>query len=174
MYEEPVAWLVAAGIISKCTRVSEPVAPLNVFEDTSSFKLYRADTGILARSYEALPADVLPQNSKASRFRGALAENYVMQQFVSADVQPHYWGVPSKQEVDFVARDKSGNVVPIEVKSGGHVRSNSLESYRKKYEPEYVARFSAKNFGVEKFVRSYPLYSACYFAKEFLSAPVFM
>lgn len=174
MYEEPVGWLVAAGVVAKCNRVSDALAPLNTFEDASSFKLYRTDTGILANSYEALPGDVLPQNTKTSHFRGALAENYVMQQFMSADVRPHYWGIPSKCEVDFIARDKNGDVVPIEVKSGGRVRSNSLESYRKKYNPAYVARLSTKNFGKEKFVHSIPLYAACYFAQGFLSSPEFM
>ena len=173
-YEEPVAWLCAAGVVSKCMRVVEPVAPLGIFEDASSFKLYRSDTGILAEGYGALPADVLPQGGKAARFRGALAENYVMQQFASADMCPHYWGVPSKQEVDFVARNKQGDVVPIEVKSGENVRANSLKAYREKYEPPYVVRFSSKNFGNEKFVRSIPLYAACFYANDFVKAPIFM
>ena len=112
----------AVGVVAKCNRVSDALVPLNTFEDASSFKLYRTDTGVLANSYEALP----------------------------------------------------GDVVPIEVKSGGRVRSNSLESYRKKYNPAYVARLSTKNFGKEKFVHSIPLYAACYFAQGFLSSPEFM
>lgn len=173
MFEEPVAWLIAAAVVTRCTRVSEPVAPLGSFEDVESFKLYRADTGLIAASLQALPADVLPQNGKASAFRGALAESYVMQQLTSADIHPYYWGTPSKQEVDFVARSRKGDVVPIEVKSGGNVRSNSLEAYREKYRPPYVVRFSAKNFGEEKFVRSLPLYAACYYARELIPSPLF-
>ena len=174
IYEESVAWLNAAGVVSKCTRVTEPVAPLGIFEDSTNFKLFRSDVGILSEAYGALPADVLPQAGKASRFRGALAENYVMQQFTSADAHPNYWGTPSKQEVDFVARNKQGDVIPMEVKSGANVRANSLKTYREKYEPPYVARFSTKNFGTEMFVQSIPLYAACYYAKNFINAPVFM
>ncbi len=174
LYEEPVAWLLAAAVASKCARVTEPVAPLGIFEDAQSFKLYLADTGILASTFDALPADVLPQSSKSSRFRGALAENYVMQQLLSADVKPYYWGTPSKQEVDFVARDKKGDIIPIEVKSGSNVRANSLSAYREKYNPPYVARLSTKNFGEHKFVKSYPLYSACYYAKSFIKSPAFI
>lgn len=173
MFEEPVAWLVAAAVVSKCTRVSDPIAPLGSFEDTSSFKLYRADTGLMAASLQALPSDTLPQEGKTSTFRGALAESYVMQQLASADVRPYYWGVPSKQEVDFVARNRQGDVVPIEVKSGSNVRSNSLEAYRKKYDPPYVVRFNAKNFGEEKFVRSLPLYAACYYSRSLIPSPLF-
>ena len=174
VYEEPVAWLSAAGVVSKCLRVTEPLAPLGIFEDASSFKLFRSDTGILAESYGAMPADVFPQAGKASRFRGALAENYVMQQFMSADVCPNYWGTPSKQEVDFVARNKLGDVIPLEVKSGANVRANSLVAYREKYNPPYVVRLSAKNFGEEKFVRSIPLYAVCYYAENFINTPVFL
>lgn len=174
VYEEPVAWLAAAAVVSKCTRVSEPVAPLATFEEVDSFKLYRADTGLLAASLQALPSDVLPQEGKASRFRGALAESYVMQQLSSADVRPFYWGVPSKQEIDFLARSREGDVIPMEVKSGENVRSNSLEGFRRKYDPPFVVRFSSKNFGEEKFVRSIPLYAACFYAKEFIPAPLFV
>ncbi len=174
VYKEPVAWLIAAAVASKCTRVTEAVAPLGTFEDASSFKLYLADTGILASSFDTLPADVLPQNSKSSRFRGALAENYVMQQFISEDIRPYYWGIPSKQEVDFVARNKIGDIIPIEVKSGSNVRANSLSTYREKYMPPYVARLSTKNFGEDKFVKSFPIYSACYYAKSFIKSPAFI
>lgn len=174
MFEEPVAWLVAAAIVSKCTRVTDAIAPLGSFEDAASFKLYRADTGLMAASLQALPSDVEPQQGKSSIFRGALAESYLMQQLVSADVQPFYWGTPSKQEVDFIGRSKEGDVIPIEVKSGDNVRSNSLELYRRKYEPPYVVRFSTKNFGEEKFTRSLPLYAASYYAKNLLPSPLFV
>ena len=174
IYEEPVAWLKAAAIVAKCTRVTDPVAPLGIFEDESSFKLYRTDTGLLAASYDALPSDIIPQDGKASRFRGALAENYVMQQLSSANVKPYYWGTSSKQEVDFVARNKDGDVIPIEVKSGSNVRANSLASYREKYAPPYVVRMSMKNFGEENFVKSIPVYAACYYAKTFMPSPIFL
>lgn len=173
VYEEPVAWLAAAAIATKCVRVTEPIAPLGSFEDTASFKLYRADTGLMAASLQALPADVMPQAGKSSVFRGALAESYVMQQLTSSDVRPYYWGTPSKQEVDFIARSKDGAIIPMEVKSGDNVRSNSLEAYRKKYDPPYVVRFSTKNFGAEKFVRSVPLYATCYYAQNLIPSPFF-
>ncbi len=173
-YGNAVSWLSAAAIVSKCTRVSEPLAPLNAFVEEKAFKLYRADTGLLAASYEALPDDVLPRNDKGARFRGGLVESYVMQQLNAADVSPHYWGIPSKAEVDFVARDEQGDIIPIEVKSGANVRSNSLEAYRKKYDPPYVARLSTRNFGQERFVKSIPLYAACFFAKKFIRSPAYV
>lgn len=173
-FENAVAWLMAAAIVSRCTNVSEPVAPLQAFEQPSAFKLYRADTGLLAASYEALPADLEPNGGKGSRFRGAMAESYVMQQLTAADVSPHYWGVPSKAEVDFVVRDKEGNVVPIEVKSGDNVRSRSLSTYQQRFKPAYAVRLSTKNFGNEGNVRSIPLYGAYHLAEQFMKSPAYV
>ena len=169
-YESAIAWLVSTGTVQRCYRVGEGVAPLTTFENLSSFKLYKADTGLLAASYQALPVDVMPHDDKAARFRGGMAENYVMQQFVSRDVLPHYWGTASRAEVEFVERDRNGEVVPIEVKSGSNVRSSSLGVYRRSYGPAYAVRVSARNFGFEDGVRSIPLYAACYFADELMSA----
>lgn len=168
-YASAVDWLVATGTVSKCTRVEEGVAPLTTFEDPSAFKLYKADTGLLGASFQARPDDLLPSDDKASRFRGGMAENYVMQQLASRDVRPHYWGTSSRAEVEFIARDKNGEVVPIEVKSGTNVRSSSLATYRRAYEPPYAVRVSARNFGFEGGVRSVPLYAACYLADELVS-----
>lgn len=173
-YEAALDWLTAAAIVSKCTRVSEPIAPLRAFEDPASFKLYRADTGLLASSFDALPEDVLPASSKAAIFRGAIAENYVMQQLVSQNVQPNYWGTASRQEIDFLARNKEGDIVPVEVKSGSNVRANSLEAYRSKYKPSFIARISTKNFGQEEAFRSIPLYAVHCLAKDLIASPLFV
>jgi hypothetical protein len=55
---------------------------------------------------------------------------------------------------------KRGKIIPIEVKSGDNVRSYSLKSYMKKYNPEYGIRISGKNFGFEEGIKSVPLYAA--------------
>ncbi|MEF9877576.1 MAG: DUF4143 domain-containing protein, partial [Gordonibacter sp.] len=81
-------------------------------------------------------------------------------QLVALGCEPFYWGTTSKSEVDFIVQDKSGEVVPIEVKSGENVSSRSLEAYRKAYGPPYVVRISARQFGYANGVRSVPLYAA--------------
>ncbi|MDO4289653.1 MAG: AAA family ATPase [Eggerthellaceae bacterium] len=165
-YETALAWLEAAGIVARCTHVSDGIAPLKEFEKRDMFKLYMADTGLLSCAYDVLPQDVLPSGDKAARFRGGLAENYTMQQLTSCGVQPYYWGVASKSEVEFVARSKQGDVIPIEVKSGENVRANSLMAYREKYKPPYVVRTSAKNFGYANGIASIPLYAIGFFAEQ--------
>lgn len=159
-YSTAVDWLVAAGIVSKCTQVSDGVAPLKAFEVENSFKLYMADTGLLTRAYDARLEDFDDAGAKTARFRGGVAENYVMQQLLAAGVKPYYWGAQSTYEVEFVVRAKEG-VVPVEVKSGKRVRSTSALRFAEKYDCPYIVKTTAKNFGAEGKVRSVPLYAAC-------------
>lgn len=165
-YQGALAWLISAGIITRLTQISEPVAPLKAFEDPAAFKIYMADTGLLSCDYDVSPIDIMPADNKASAFRGALHENYVLQQLSAADVTAYYWGTLNRGEVEFIVRDREGNVIPIEVKSGSNVTAHSLTAYRAKYQPAYVIRLSARNFGMEGGMRSIPLYAAWLMAED--------
>lgn len=165
-YQGALAWLVSAGIITRLTQVSEPVTPLKAFEDSSAFKIYMADTGLLSCDYDITPTDLIPADNKASAFQGALNENYVFQQLTAAEIPAYYWGTLNRGEVEFIARDHDGNVIPIEVKSGHNVTARSLTAYRSKYQPAYAIRLSAKNFGIEGDLRSVPLYAAWVLAEH--------
>ncbi len=159
-YRTAVDWLVAAGLINKCTQVSEGVAPLRSFEIATSFKLYLLDVGLLATEFDARPSDFEDNEIRSARFRGGIAENYAMQQLVASGMTPYYWGQQSTYEVDFVMRLKEG-VVPIEVKSGEHVRAKSAQRFAGKYGSPYLIHMTAKNFGQTDAVKSIPLYAAC-------------
>ena len=159
-YEAPINWLHAAGLVSFCYRVSEGKKPLKAFVEHDFFKLYLLDVGLLTALQGLEADDLAPASDKGSRFRGGVAENYVMQQLLSSGVEPFYWGTASKAEVDFVVQLEGEGAVPIEVKSGGNVSARSLEAYRKAYEPPVVFRLSTKNFGLERGIKSVPLYAA--------------
>ena len=159
-FEAAIHWLQTAGLLSLCYRVSEGQAPLGAFAQHDFFKLYLLDVGLLGAQYGSEPADLLPDSNKASRFRGGMVENYIMQQLKAAGIEPYYWGISSKSEVDFLVRNRQGAVIPLEVKSGGNVTARSLEAYRKSYAPPYLLRASTKNFGISSGVVSLPLYFA--------------
>ena len=72
---------------------------------------------------------------------------------------PHYRESPGKAEVDFIIRNKSGMIIPIEVKSSENVRSKSLAQYCDQYPPEYAIRISTKNFGFDNSIKLGPLYA---------------
>ncbi|MDR2197230.1 MAG: ATP-binding protein [Coriobacteriales bacterium] len=159
-YEASINWLKSAGLIEFCYRVNEGAAPLRAFAKRDHFKLYLLDVGLLGSLYALEPADLTPSDDKAAHLRGGIAENYVMQQLVASGIEPFYWGIPSKSEVEFLFRSDSGAIIPIEVKSGRNVTARSLEAYRNAYHPEYVIRCSARNFGFENGIKSVPLYAA--------------
>ncbi|WP_080802507.1 ATP-binding protein [Arabiibacter massiliensis] len=158
-YEAPINWLHAAGLVSFCYRVSEGKKPLKAYTKHDFFKLYLLDVGLLSTLQGLDAEDLAPASDKGSRFRGGVAENYVMQQFLAAGLEPFYWGTASKSEVDFVVQ-LEGGAVPVEVKSGGNVSARSLESYRRKYQPSLAIRLSTKNFGFANGIKSVPLYAA--------------
>lgn len=157
-YGTAIEWLRAANLVNVCTQVSAGEAPLKSFENKKSFKVYLADTGLLSCLYDAVPQDLLDKGPRTARFRGGLAENYVMQQLVAAGMTPYYWGMQSTGEVEFVVRAADG-VVPIEVKSGRNTESPSVRRFAKKYGCPYIVKASMKNFGNENGVRSVPLYA---------------
>ena len=158
-YETPLEWLRAAGVIHKCVRVSEGKMPLAAYADTNAFKVYMMDTGLLCSKLDIAANIVLNTPPSFDGFKGALAENYVMQALVTNGFSPYYWSSEGKAELDFVFQDKQGNIIPLEAKSSENVRSKSLKSYMSRFQPPYALRASAKNFGYENNIKSIPLYA---------------
>jgi predicted AAA+ superfamily ATPase len=164
-YRSPLAWLEAADLVTLNYQTNEAAAPLAARSGGSFFKAYMADTGImyykLNLSAEAYLDESL-RTALSSRFRGALAENYVMQALKANGLATFYWtpGTTSQNEVEFVVLNRHGAIIPIEVKSGDNVRSTSLINYRDKTAAPYAIRISARNFGFENGILSVPLYAA--------------
>ena len=159
-YRYPLAWLEAANMVNRCKQVSTGTSPLRAHESSDFFKLYLHDTGLLTTLYGASPQSVLTNSIESSHFKGALAENYLMQQLCANNTQTWYWGRSGNPEVDFVIQNKDAQAIPIEVKSSDNVRSRSLNIFSEKYHPALSVRISSKNFGFAKGIKSVPLYAA--------------
>jgi predicted AAA+ superfamily ATPase len=159
-YEVPIAWLRTANIVIKCTLAEVMLDPLMLSADPDSFKLYLSDTGLLCSKLGADPHAIVEGTVESAGFRGILAENFVAQHLVSQGLQPYYWKSRGKAEVEFVFKDSGGLIVPLEVKSGSNVQSQSLNVYREKFDPKYALRLSTKNFGFANGIKSIPLYAA--------------
>ena len=156
LFGESIDWLLSAGIVTKSTKITSGNMPPNISKDISSFKLYMGDVGMT--SYKAgLTRENM--NTFDNTFLGGITENYVANTLASNDFELFYWESESKAEVDFVIM-KHGKIFPIEVKSSENTRSYSLNSYIKKFNPDYAIRISGKNFGFENGIKSVPLYAA--------------
>jgi predicted AAA+ superfamily ATPase len=158
-YEVALDWLKSAGMINKCVHITEGKLPLSAYAENEAFKVYMVDTGILCSKLDITANVVIHTPHNFDGFKGALAENYIMQALVANGINPYYWTSPGKAEVDFVFQDRQGNIIPLEAKSAENVRSKSLRNYRDVYKPIYSIRVSAKNFGFENGIKSIPLYA---------------
>ena len=156
--EDALLWLVNAGLVYKGCKIEKPYMPLSAYKDDTAFKLYLADVGIL-RKLSRLPASVIIDSSPIyTEFKGALTENFVLNELVkSSDDDIYYWVSGNQAEVDFITQC-GVSIVPIEVKAEKNVKARSLAEYRKKYEPEYSVKTSMKNDTSGKEVLNVPLY----------------
>lgn len=129
-FEIAIQWLVDAGLVYKIDRVKEPVMPLKFYADGSAFKLYMLDCGLLACMAEANPNAMLLGTNAFTEFKGALAENYVLQQMkATLGTMVYYYSKDnSTMEVDFLFQTQE-RVVPTEVKAEENVKSKSLSLF---------------------------------------------
>ena len=140
--EDPMQWLLAAGMIYHVHNVSKPSFPLNAYRE-NAFKAFFLDIGLLAAKSNLSAHTILEGNAVFQEFKGALAEQYVLQQIV-ADFEsvPYYWAANTPTcEVDFLM-EHEGNIVPIEVKAETNRQSKSLKFYCKKFRPSKAIRIS--------------------------------
>ena len=145
-YEDALMWLEDAGMIHRVYNISKPGMPLSAYKDTTAFKVYACDCGLLRRLAH-LPATVVTDPvSNYTEFKGAMAENIVLQSFMPLldNQQPCYWTSDGKAEVEFVVQWKD-QIIPVEVKAEENICGNSLSEYNKKYNPTYRIRFSMLN-----------------------------
>lgn len=157
VYESSIDWLVTSGIVYKCNKTKSGIMPLKINEDLLSYKIYMSDVGLLSNSLGLNISNILSEHL-SSEARGALAENYVMQQLATLGFEPNYWESDGKAEVDFVIQTDT-DVIPVECKYAANVQSKSLNVFVKKYNPKYSIRVSSKNFGFENNIKSVPLYA---------------
>lgn len=159
-YEIAIEWLLDCGLITKVYRVSKPAMPLKAYVDFSSFKLYMLDVGLLGAMSDLDAESILEGNDIFVEFKGALTEQYVLQELVCTTAYtPYYYTSESgKYEIDFMFQ-KGKEVVPLEVKAQTNVQAKSLKAYQEKYAPQYAVRTSMMDYRKEDWLTNLPLYA---------------
>ena len=159
-YEDALLWLEHAGMIYRVFCSSKPGLPLCVYDDLSAFKIYMCDSGLL-RAMSHLPIEVFwSENVMYTEFKGALAENMVLQALVNQfDVQPRYWTSDATAEVDFLLQ-KDASIIPVEVKSGTRLGGKSLGIYIDRFNSNLALRFSMNNLKRDGTIINIPLFLA--------------
>ena len=155
-FYQPLDWLISSGMVYKVSRAELAKPPLKLYESESDFKIYLSDTGLLTYSSGMKYKDLLP--GADNLYKGALTENYCVQQFAAAGLPLYYFKPNDSMEIDLLMDQEEG-IIPVEIKSGRHKRSTSLNNYKAKYNPARMIRLSENNFGKAGELWSVPLYA---------------
>jgi len=158
-YELAIQWLIDSGILLKSYRISKPNMPLIAYQDLSAFKLFFNDVGLLAAKSRLDSKSVVGGNTLFTEFKGALTEQFVMQQLRAAGIDYiGYWtNDKSTAEVDFVIQHE-GEIIPIEVKAAENTKAKSFKLFCEKYQPSTAIRTSLSDYRKESWMTNVPLY----------------
>lgn len=163
-YEDALLWLEDAGMIYRTFNITKPALPLSAYEETTAFKVYACDCGLLRR-LARLPATViLNPNANYTEFKGSMAENAVLQSIIPLlnHDMPHYWSPDSRAEIEFVIQ-WGENIIPVEVKAENCINGRSLSVYTERYKPTKRIRFSFLNLQYNQGLLSCPTPMADWF-----------
>ena len=109
---------------------------------------------------ELTPETYLSNSPIFKEYKGALAENYILQSLLANGIKcSRYWASGNKAEVEFIVQ-YGMDVIPIEVKSGISITGRSLVEYNKKYSPNLRVRFSMLNLKRDDTLLNIPLFLA--------------
>ncbi len=157
-YETALQWLIDGGLVYKICNVSAPRIPLKSYQDDGAFKLFAVDVGLLGAMSSLDSESVVEGNRIFTEFKGAVTEQYALQELILHH-EPFYFAKANSQlEIDFLLQEK-GNVIPIEVKAEENLRARSLRQFVADFSPKDAYRLSMSNYRQEDWMTNIPLYA---------------
>lgn len=147
-FEDCISWLEQSGLIYKICRISKPCLPLSAYRKDNIFKIFMSDIGLLACMSGVEPNVIIDGDRLFTEFKGALAEQFVLQELKTIEYADVYYWANDKtnvSEVDFLIQHK-GRIIPAEAKAGINLKAKSLKSYIGQFQPEVAMRFSAADY----------------------------
>ena len=161
-FENAIQWLINAGLVHKVNRTKKLELPLKLNEDFECFKLFVNDLGLLGAMVQASASETLVGNNAFSTYKGSFTEQYIAQQFYSANsgnvnskTLYYYTNENSTMEIDFTFQ--SDKVYPVEVKAEQNLKAKSLSTVLKKDEKLFGILFSMSNYKKQTNMVNVPL-----------------
>ena len=142
----PLSWLTKANLLLRVPIATRGLSPLATYTKDNIFKAYLFDVGVLASMVKLAVNEI--QQFDFGSYKGYLAENFVATELISsnrdpsAPWQPYAW-TEGHAEIEFLFSSSHG-LIPIEVKAGGRIRSQSLKSYITRYQPKTSVILSSR------------------------------
>ena len=160
-YELAMLWLTDCGLVHKVHRVTAPSLPLKAYEDLKAFKLFLVDVGLLSCMVRLRQDTLIAGNELFKEFKGALTEQYVLQQLKTLKgIEAYYWtNERGSAEIDFII-DNGNEIIPVEVKAEVNLQAKSLKTYKEKFGPMHSIRTSMADYKDEGWLLNLPLWAA--------------
>lgn len=138
-YENNFMWLSDAGVALPTYNVREPRPPLLINQNSTLFKLFLSDVGLLTCMCGIKVARDMMEGRRDILY-GAIYENFVAQELKCHGFGLYYYKSSKKGEIDFLIETEWNKVVPIEVKSGKTYKRHSA----------LTNVLSTENYAIEK------------------------
>lgn len=162
-YESSVDWLTGADIAVKSVRVNKIALYPEDYEDSTSFRLYTTDIGMLVGMRDISFKQAVVENTLTMNSKGGFWEAAIADALYKNGYSLHFYkNETTKREVEFlIVRD--GALVPIEVK-GGKSSAVSLGNLMKTMpEIPYAFKLTDGNIGIsDNRVITLPLYMSMF------------
>lgn len=159
-YEVAITWLIDSGLIYKINRIKKSDFPLRAYQDFAAFKLFVVDVGLLGAMCKLSAKVLLNKNALFEEFKGALTEQYVLQQLVTnSDNDIFYWSADNATaELDFLVQNED-RIIPIEVKAEENLQAKSLRTFYNKNNVGRGVRVSMSDHREQDWMVNIPLYN---------------
>jgi predicted AAA+ superfamily ATPase len=159
-YENAIDWLINYGLVHKIYAINKLAFPLQAYRDFKNFKLYASDIGLLAHMSQLNPHVILEDADFFEEFKGALTEQYVMQELNAFKLENiSYWSNENgNAELDFIF-EQHGVFYPLEVKAAENLQAKSLKIFHQKNKDVFCYRTSLSNYRKESWMTNIPLYA---------------
>lgn len=156
--ESGIIWLEKCRLILKNYPVEgTPRSPLAAYKKDNMVKLFLFDVGLLNHMLGVSYLEIKQQNYD---YKGYIAENFVQQELAALGIDPTFSWSDARAEIEFILANSTGNVIPLEVKSGKRTKARSLQSYIEKCNPAKTIKLTGTQGSspLEQQHLVYPLY----------------
>ena len=139
-FESAISWLHRCRLTLQNYPVAgTPRSPLAAYQKNNRVKLFLFDVGLLNQMLGTSYKEIKQQGYE---YKGYIAENFVQQELAAIGIEPSFSWNDARAEIEFIVSNDSGQVIPIEVKSGNRTRAKSLQSYISKCSPHKTIKLT--------------------------------
>ena len=139
-FESAISWLHRCRLTLQNYPVAgTPRSPLAAYQKNNRVKLFLFDVGLLNQMLSTSYKEIKQQGYE---YKGYIAENFVQQELAAIGIEPSFSWNDARAEIEFIVSNDSGQVIPIEVKSGNRTRAKSLQSYISKCSPHKTIKLT--------------------------------